>query len=202
MGQKIIKIFFTSLISAFACTGVIYGATTIGNNISTTGTITGSGANTLYGSTSIGGALTATSTLNVAGLTTLGNASSTFLSIGNTTYIGGANGLILTDGSITDASGAISFGDENIYTTGNIGVGTSSPYAKLSVVGEIVGNYFTATSTTATSTFPKIAITSGSISGVNFTGQSMGGYGGRDYNRKLDNIGKCYGRSHLRTTFL
>ncbi|OGZ05555.1 MAG: hypothetical protein A2845_04190, partial [Candidatus Lloydbacteria bacterium RIFCSPHIGHO2_01_FULL_49_22] len=35
---------------------------------------------------------------------------------------------------------------------GNVGIGTSSPYAKLSVVGEIVGEYFMATSTTATST--------------------------------------------------
>ncbi len=38
-------------------------------------------------------------------------------------------------------------------TSGNFGIGTSSPYAKLSVVGEIVGRNFTATSTTATSTF-------------------------------------------------
>ncbi|MCK5059928.1 MAG: DUF5011 domain-containing protein, partial [Candidatus Pacebacteria bacterium] len=36
---------------------------------------------------------------------------------------------------------------------GNVGIGTTSPYAKLSVVGEAVAEYFTATSTTATSTF-------------------------------------------------
>ncbi|PCI28450.1 hypothetical protein COB55_03855, partial [Candidatus Wolfebacteria bacterium] len=35
---------------------------------------------------------------------------------------------------------------------GNVGIGTTSPYARLSVVGEIVGAYYTAT-TTATSTF-------------------------------------------------
>jgi len=39
------------------------------------------------------------------------------------------------------------------YFLGNIGIGTTSPYAKLSVVGDVVANYFTATSTTATSTF-------------------------------------------------
>ncbi|MEK7459995.1 MAG: hypothetical protein AAB628_00360 [Patescibacteria group bacterium] len=37
-------------------------------------------------------------------------------------------------------------------STMNFGIGTTSPYAKLSVVGEIVGAYFTGT-TTATSTF-------------------------------------------------
>jgi len=39
-----------------------------------------------------------------------------------------------------------------ISGTGNVGIGTTSPYAKLSVVGETVAEYFTATSTTATST--------------------------------------------------
>lgn len=34
-----------------------------------------------------------------------------------------------------------------------LGIGTSTPYAPLSVVGEIVGSYFTATSTTGNSTF-------------------------------------------------
>lgn len=39
------------------------------------------------------------------------------------------------------------------YLSGSVGIGTTSPYAKLSVVGQIVGSNFTATSTTATSTF-------------------------------------------------
>ncbi|MFA6095982.1 MAG: tail fiber domain-containing protein, partial [Candidatus Paceibacterota bacterium] len=39
-----------------------------------------------------------------------------------------------------------------IDASGNIGIGTTSPYAKLSVVGEAVARNFTATSTTATST--------------------------------------------------
>src|SRR3989338_1194591 len=36
---------------------------------------------------------------------------------------------------------------------GNVGIGTTSPFAKLSVVGDVVADYFNATSTTATSTF-------------------------------------------------
>jgi len=91
-----------------ACVGIIYAATTIGNNISTGGTITSNGANIFYGATSIGGAITATSTLNVSG--------------------------------------------QSIFSS-NVGIGTTSPYAKLSVVGETVASYFTATSTTAVSTF-------------------------------------------------
>jgi len=43
-----------------------------------------------------------------------------------------------------------------IDSAGNIGIGTTSPYARLSVVGETVSEFFTATSTTATSTFAGI----------------------------------------------
>src|SRR3989344_3464271 len=40
-----------------------------------------------------------------------------------------------------------------IEPSGNVGIGTTSPYAKFGVSGEVVAEYFTATSTTATSTF-------------------------------------------------
>jgi len=116
------RVLIISLFATLACAGIIKAATTIGNNITTGGTITSNGANTLYGATSVGGALTATSTLNVSGLTTLGNASTTLLSVSGTQYIGGDNGLILSDGSILDASGAISFGNENLTTTGTLNV--------------------------------------------------------------------------------
>ena len=40
-----------------------------------------------------------------------------------------------------------------VNPAGNVGVGTTSPYTKLAVVGELAARNFTATSTTATSTF-------------------------------------------------
>ena len=49
----------------------------------------------------------------------------------------------------TGASG----NSEGTLIVGKIGIGTTTPYARLSVVGETVGSYFTATSTTASSTF-------------------------------------------------
>ena len=50
-------------------------------------------------------------------------------------------------------------------STGNLGIGTTSPYAKLSVVGEVVARNFTATSTTAASTFPYASTTAVTVSG-------------------------------------
>ena len=53
------------------------------------------------------------------------------------------------------AVGNLSYDDTFVWDNTNkrLGIGTTSPYAKLSVTGEVVGQMFTATSTTATSTF-------------------------------------------------
>ncbi|MCI5108702.1 MAG: hypothetical protein MRY49_02540, partial [Candidatus Pacebacteria bacterium] len=72
-------------------------------------------------------------------------------------------------------------------TTGNFGIGTSSPYAKLSVTGQIVANYFTATSTTATSTLAGALKFSTSGWGIEFadgtiqTTAATGGGSGQDH---------------------
>lgn len=77
------------------------------------------------------------------------------------------NGLFGTSSSACGSGGGSSVGwasstnPTSIYFTGsgNVGIGTTSPYAKLSVVGETVSSYFTATSTTATSTFAGVIST-------------------------------------------
>jgi hypothetical protein len=81
--------------------------------------------------------------------------------------------------------GNVYFGDSNtafISSTGNFGIGTTSPYAKLSVVGQTVSTYFTATSTSATSTFPYLASTQsnvGTVVGGTWQGNAIGvAYGG------------------------
>jgi len=47
------------------------------------------------------------------------------------------------------------------FPTAKVGIGTTTPYAKLSVVGETVSSYFTATSTTASSIFQGSLIVQG-----------------------------------------
>jgi hypothetical protein len=75
---------------------------------------------------------------------------------GVATFSGGitSTGVVISNGGIANTG--------TITSTGNVGIGTTSPYAALSVVGETVSSYFTATSTTATSTFANnISIASG-----------------------------------------
>lgn len=68
----------------------------------------------------------------------------------------GNNKFVIVPPSTTLSSGALFTLDGS---TLNVGIGTTSPYARLSVVGQTVSEYFTATSTTATSTLPKLLST-------------------------------------------
>ena len=122
-----------------------------------------------------------------------------FLSNGST-YIGDADAdtlairssvwsLTSTATSTVAMTNGLNF-DSNTFVidpnSNRIGIGTSSPYAKLSVVGPVVAEYFHATSTTATSTFsgqltagfaPTLAHSFGSwssgVSGANPLGASL-----------------------------
>jgi len=116
-----------------AANGLVVPTTTIHVVYGGTGLTTApSYGQVLMGNSSSGYSLTATSSLGLLGSSTVSSLTSN--------YIPKWNGS--------------SFGNSQVIDTGTfVGIGTSSPYAKLSVVGQIVGEYFTATSTTATSTF-------------------------------------------------
>ncbi|HAT68280.1 MAG TPA: hypothetical protein DCS20_01530, partial [Candidatus Yonathbacteria bacterium] len=98
--------------------------------------------------------------------------SSDAVAFGFNTSAGGADSVAMGNTVAAYANGSIAIGKNitnttasslmigpsdaakmTILSSGNVGIGTTSPYAKLSVVGEVVASYFTATSTTATSTF-------------------------------------------------
>ncbi len=74
-----------------------------------------------------------------------------------------------------NASGVIKFASGGVIekarfdAAGNFGIGTTSPYAKLSVVGQAVAAYFTAT-TSAASTFPYASTTALSASAICISG--------------------------------
>jgi len=86
-------------------------------------------------------------------------------------HLGGATGstggtgadqwVVMKDGLTGDFGIAENSGTKLtiLSTSGNVGIGTTSPYAKLSVVGQTVSEYFTATSTSATSTLPYLTTT-------------------------------------------
>jgi hypothetical protein len=71
---------------------------------------------------------------------------------------------------------------------GNVGIGTTSPYAKLSVVGEVVATNFTATSTTATSTFAG-GLRAGGSTGLYVLQNGSVGVGTSSPVSKLDVVG-------------
>ena len=87
--------------------------------------------------------LTTTDDCSIAGLATVGEtlgvtgvATFTAQSVHNGGMSTGTVGLILNDASITDSSGAISFGDDNLSTSGTLGAGVAT-LATSSTIGNL-----------------------------------------------------------------
>jgi len=94
---------------ALALGGALSGVTTLGSSGAATLDSGGAGS-------SFGGALAVTGTISAATASSVGN-------------------ITLANGSITDSSGAISFGNENLSTTGTLGCGVLT-----AATGSAVGN--------------------------------------------------------------
>jgi hypothetical protein len=105
----------------------------------------------------IGGQIETGSVANIVDNGTKSSFIGTSLNLGAPLFSVSSIGTISAPYASTTAwttSGTAYFPGSGIWNSnGFVGIGTTSPYAKLSVVGEIVGSYFSATSTTATSTF-------------------------------------------------
>jgi len=137
-------------------------------------------ANSITASGGVTLSTTTASTFLVENNTTLGDATTTDIVYFNSRI---GTSLIPTADNVLDiGDGANNLSWRNGYFAGSIGIGTTSPYAKLSVVGETVAEYFTATSTSATSTFPWLSATRsnlGTIIGGTWNGSTIDeAYGG------------------------
>ena len=171
-------------------TSAVYNAVSLTNKIDTlSGTrlsnITVSGVTGLADA-DIPDTITASNYLPLAGGTLTGNLlmpASAYLNFGTGS---GSSGYGIRDNSgtmqVKSSAGSwndiavsqwITSSNDVYYTTGNVGIGTTSPYAKLSVVGPVVAEYFHATSTTA-STFPYASSTALTISGSAYIGSLNG----------------------------
>ena len=163
-----ISVILSIILSVLFVVTVVQAATTIGSNITTDGTI------------------------NVNGLTTLGQASSTLLSVYNGAYFGGTatssfsstGDLTLTTASSTGTvkfavinsdSGEISFGNENLTTTGAVNFATASSTGlatldsiKISSTGDTIADiqFGTCTVTFGSITASSTAVTDCTATGV------------------------------------
>jgi microcystin-dependent protein len=81
-------------------------------------------------------------------------------------------GVASQSGNLFEAQNSAGTVIDVIDASGNIGIGTSTPYAKLSVVGEAVAQNFTATSSSATTTLTNLK-TTGQVDGIPPAGTMM-----------------------------
>lgn len=102
---------------------------TVGNLTLADGSITDSSGAISFGDEAL--STTGTAATGALTVTGTGSFSSTTSSASGSTV----GNLTLADGSITDASGAISFGDENLSTTGTLTSGNATLTGTLSVAG-------------------------------------------------------------------
>ncbi|MEK7610616.1 MAG: hypothetical protein AAB468_02595, partial [Patescibacteria group bacterium] len=111
-------------------------------------------------------------TLSIADASPGSDEDGTHLAIdaGSGGTIDGSGGDVVINPGSKASGGAGIDGDILLATTvgGNVGIATTAPYAKLSVVGQVVGAYFTAT-TTAPSTFINASTTNITTSSLEFT---------------------------------
>lgn len=99
-----------------------------------------------------------------------GTASTTaFFTGGRVQMNGGASTTNFTATGISNLA--------NVLVTDRLGIGTTSPYAKLSVVGEVVGEKFTATSSNATSSFTNMTVSGNLVLGSQYLASLLPGYG-------------------------
>ncbi|MES2203401.1 MAG: helix-turn-helix domain-containing protein, partial [Patescibacteria group bacterium] len=119
-----------------------------------------------------GGQILLKNTINVSAGKSITTSDLSALSIPN----GVAAGNITVSGNTitaTNTNGGISFtpvGAGGVYvTTGNFGIGNTNPTQKLNVQGEAAAQFFTATSTTATNTFPLISATAATTTNLAIT---------------------------------
>lgn len=162
----------TSTLTQFNGGLTAYASTTIGGGATTAGLTVNGFSTTTLGSY-VGGNLAAGGTISAGSFFAIGNpfgGNYYTNSINNTGfYMDGGNGGIGQYGMRTAGGGAgsdyLALRAGNVDTlfinafTNNVGIGTTSPYAKLSVDGrgvfnqDVRANYFTATSTTNPSVF-------------------------------------------------
>ncbi|MDD4271553.1 MAG: hypothetical protein PHF50_01995 [Patescibacteria group bacterium] len=153
-----LQVIVASMVATLATVGIVAATTTIGANINTGGTLDVTGVSTLTGNTTIGGTLgvtgastltgntTVAGTLGVTGQLNFVNASSTgWLKVATIKSDTGAisfdNENLTTTGSMTAATTTISTGDFTVGTTdfyvdddnARVGISSSTPTAKLSV---------------------------------------------------------------------
>ena len=128
--RAVLTVVLSVALSMFILAAVVQSATTISTNISTGGTLDVTGATTLSSTLSVG--TTTATNLIVSNVST-------------STFAGGLT--VETSGLVYD------------FSNNNVGVGTTTPNWKLSVVGigsvddYVRASYFSATSSLATSTF-------------------------------------------------